>query len=96
MAVVQAALAKAIAYLSKLHGFAVPSINVSTQQLLCLILEVIIDYGSAFVTYGNEIESKGVQFPGRDAPDKIGGGSLLAVAPDTSKICGFVPQEHQE
>ena len=34
-------------------------------------LEVIIDYGFAFVTYGNEIESKGVQFPGRDAPDKI-------------------------
>ena len=31
----------------------------------------MIDYGSAFVTYGNEIESKGVQFPGRDAPDKI-------------------------
>ena len=61
-----------------------------------LILEVIIDYGSAFVTYGNEIESKGVQFPGRDAPDKISGGSLLAVAPDTSKICGFVPQEDQE
>ena len=24
--------------------------------------------GSAFVTYGNEIESKGVQFPGRDDP----------------------------
>ena len=37
-------------------------------------LEVIIDYGSAFVTYGNEIESKGVQFPGRDAPDKINRG----------------------
>ena len=27
-----------------------------------LILEVIIDYGSAFITYGNEIKSKGVQF----------------------------------
>ena len=36
-----------------------------------LILEVIIDYVSAFVTYGNKIESKGVQFPGRDALDKI-------------------------
>ena len=35
------------------------------------MLEVIIDYGSALVTYGNEIESKGVQFPGRDEPDKI-------------------------
>ena len=38
---------------------------------IILILEVIIDYVSAFVTYGNEIESKGVQFPGGDAPDKI-------------------------
>ena len=38
------------------------------------ILEVIIDYESAFVTYGNEIESKGVQFPSRDAPDKINRG----------------------
>ena len=37
-------------------------------------LEVIIAYGSAFVIYGNEIESKGVQFPGRDAPDKINTG----------------------
>ena len=24
--------------------------------------------------YGNDIESKGVQFPGRDAPDKINRG----------------------
>ena len=38
------------------------------------LLEVIIDYGSAFVTYGKEIESKGVQFPSRDAPDKINRG----------------------
>ena len=29
-------------------------------------LEVVSDYGSAFVTYGNKIQSKGVQFPGRD------------------------------
>ena len=29
-------------------------------------LEVVSDYGSAFVTYGNKILSKGVQFPGRD------------------------------
>ena len=28
-----------------------------------------------FVTYGNEIESKGVQFPGRGAPEKISWGS---------------------
>ena len=41
---------------------------------IILILEVIIDYVSAFVTYGNEIESKGVQFPGGDAPDKISRG----------------------
>ena len=38
------------------------------------ILEVIIDYGSAFVTPGDEIELKGVQFPGRGAPDKINRG----------------------
>ena len=37
-------------------------------------LEVIIYYGSAFVTYGNDIESEGVQFPGRDAPDRVNGG----------------------
>ena len=39
------------------------------------LLEVIIDYGSAFVTYRNKIELKGVHFPGRDAPDKISRGS---------------------
>ena len=37
-------------------------------------LEVIIHYGSAFVIYGNEIESKGIQFPGRGASDKINAG----------------------
>ena len=37
-------------------------------------LELIIDCGSALVTYRKEIESKGVQFPGRDAPDNINGG----------------------
>ena len=37
-------------------------------------LEVIIDYGSAFVTYRNEIESKGVQFSGQDAPNNINRG----------------------
>ena len=46
--------------------------------------EVIIDYGSAFVTYGNEIESKEVQFPDRGGPDKICGGGYSAVAHDTS------------
>ena len=40
------------------------------KYIQCSDKEVIIDYGSTFVTYGNEIESKGVQFPGRDAPDK--------------------------
>ena len=40
-----------------------------------LIVESLyIDYGSALVTYRNEIESKGVQFPGRDAPEKVSGG----------------------
>ena len=58
-------------------------------------LEVIIDYGSLCVIYGNEIESKGVQFPGRDAPDKINRGGLFAVACDRSKISAFVPQEYQ-
>ena len=41
-------------------------------------LEVIIDYGCALQSltenYGNEIESKGVQFPSRGAPDKINKG----------------------
>ena len=49
--------------------------NFHTHEFIAYywLLEVIIDYGSAFVTYENEIESKGVQFPGRDAPDKISG-----------------------
>ena len=39
----------------------------SRQQAIILKkLEVIIVYRSAFVTYGNEIELKRVQFPGRD------------------------------
>ena len=38
------------------------------------LLEVIIDYNSAYVTYKNEIDSKIVHFPGRDAPDKINRG----------------------
>lgn len=39
-----------------------------------LKLEVILDYGFVFVTYRNEIESRGVQFPGRDAHYKINRG----------------------
>ena len=57
---------------------------------------VIIDHGPTFVTFRKEIELKGVQFPGWDAPDKISGGGQSTVAPDTSKICGFVPQDHQD
>ena len=48
--------------------------------------EVIIDYRSAFVTYGNEIESEGVQLPGQDAPDKINRRGKFAVARDTRKV----------
>ena len=49
-----------------------PKLNlVDNRRLFKKKLEVLIDYGSAFVTYGNEIESKGVQFPDLDAPDKI-------------------------
>ena len=48
------------------------------------------------MTYGNEIESKGAQFPGRDALDKINRAAIKsAVARDSSKISAFVPQEHQ-
>ena len=42
-----------------------------------LIVEVIIDHGSPFVTYGTEMESKRVQLPWRDAPDKINRGGYL-------------------
>ena len=55
-------------------------------------LEVIIDYEYAFVIYGNEMESKGIQFPGRGASDKINRGGLFAGARDSS---AFVLQEHQ-
>ena len=59
-------------------------------------LEIIINYRSTFVTCGNEIELEGVQFPGRDDPDKISGDGWSAVVPDTSKICDFVSQDHQD
>ena len=42
-----------------------------------------------------KFELKGVQFPSRDAPVKIISSGLSAVVRDTSKICGFVPQEQQ-
>ena len=35
-------------------------------------------------------------FSGRDTPDKISRGSQSAVACNTLKICGFVPQEHKD
>ena len=38
------------------------------------VFTVIVDYGSVFITYGNEIESKGVQFPGEMPLLKINGG----------------------
>ena len=42
--------------------------------LLMRLKAIIIDYGPMFVTFRKEIELKGVQFPGWDAPDKISGG----------------------
>ena len=54
-----------------------------------------MNYGSAFVTFGNEIEWKGVQFPGRDSPDESADESA-DVASDASKIFGFAPGEHQD
>ena len=38
-------------------------------------------------------QSNGVQFPGRDGPDKIRGVGRSAVARNTPKICGFLPQD---
>ena len=50
----------------------------SVSKTLYNWIEVIVDYGSGFVTYrenyGNEIESKVVQFPGWGTPDKINRG----------------------
>ena len=39
--------------------------------LLMRLKAIIIDFGPTFVTFRKEIELKGVQFPGWDAPDKI-------------------------
>ena len=44
--------------------------------------------------YGNEIESKGVQFPGRGTPDKINRGGLQSPL-IARKFFALVPQEHQ-
>ena len=64
------------------------------------IIEVIIDYGYAFVTYGKITETKSsqtqsYQFPSRGAADNINRGGLFAVARHSSKISALVPQEHQ-
>ena len=63
-------------------------------------LEVIIDYGSAFVTYGKikETKSSGKEssFPAEVPLIKlIGAANLHAVARDCKKISALVPQEHQ-
>ena len=54
--------------------------------------EVIIEHGSVFVTYGNEIESKEVQLSDRGGPDKISGGGYSAVAHDTSLCTPGTPR----
>ena len=41
------------------------------------VFTVIVDYGSVFITYGNEIESKGVQFPGEMPLIKLIGAANL-------------------
>ena len=69
-----------------------PCQRVLVLPLVSSVLDVIIDYGSAFVAYGNEIESKEVQFPGRGGPDKISRGGYSAVAPDTSLCTTGTPR----
>ena len=64
------------------------------------IIEVIIDYGYAFVTYGKVTETKSsqkesYQFPGRGVPDNINRGRLFAVARYSSKISALVPEEQK-
>ena len=62
-----------------------------------ILIDVIIDNFTDLCSknYRNEIELKGVQFPGQGAPDKINRGSLFALAHESSKISALVPQEHQ-
>ena len=60
--------------------------SVCCLRLNNIKLEVIIDYGSAFVrTYGNITETI----------DKINRSGYFAIARDSSKISALVPQEHQ-
>ena len=60
-------------------------------------IEVIIAYGSAFVTYGKITETKSSrkESSGRGAPDKINRGSYFAVFHDSSKVPALMSQEHQ-
>ena len=72
--------------------------GVRMHRIMLAILEVIIDYGSTFVTYRklwkqNQVER--VQFPGWGAPEKINRDGEFAVARDSSKTSAFVPQKHQ-
>ena len=62
-----------------------------------LLLKVIINYRSGFVTYRKitktKSSQKGFQFPPRAAPYKINSSGKFAVICDSSKI-SLVPQEH--
>ena len=60
--------------------------SISCLRLNNIKLEVIIDYGFAFVrTYGKITETI----------DKINRGGYFAVARDSSKMSALKPQEHQ-
>ena len=61
-----------------------PFQRVLVPPLVSSVLEVITDYGSAFVTYGNEIETKEVQFPAEVALIKSVGAATRLSPPDTS------------
>ena len=50
------------------------------------ITALCLDHGSSFVAYGNEIESKAVQFPGRDALIKSVGAGNRQSPPITRKF----------
>ena len=50
------------------------------------ITALCLDHGSSFVAYGNEIESKAVQFPGQDVSDKISGAGNRQSPPITRKF----------
>ena len=63
-----------------------------SRVCFCLRLRVIINYGSSFVIYGNEIESIGVQFPAEVPLMKlIGGANFQSPVRDSWKISALVP-----